>query len=150
MIKSTKQPSVLIAEDSPDFQILIREAWEERRLDALLHFVDNGEELLDYLYVRGKYVKTNFLCRPDLILLDLKMPKKDGLDVLREIKADSEWKKIPVIVLSCSVEEEDIYQSYYLGAYSYINKPVNYDSLCDLLKTLYDYWFKYVKPIPQR
>jgi CheY-like chemotaxis protein len=100
---------------------------------------------MDYLYQRGKYADLNLAPRPGLILLDLNMPKKDGREALREIKADPQLKHIPVVVLTTSKAEEDIYRSYELGANSYITKPVTFASLVEVMKTLGKYWFEIVE-----
>lgn len=137
--------TILMADDDEDDCMLAREALAESRLANNLYLVRDGEELMDYLYQRGKYADLNLAPRPGLILLDLNMPKKDGREALREIKADPQLKHIPVVVLTTSKAEEDIYRSYELGANSYITKPVTFASLVEVMKTLGKYWFEIVE-----
>jgi len=134
-----------MADDDADDRLLAKDALAECRLAGDLHFVENGEELVDYLQRRGKYTALNASARPGLILLDLNMPKKDGREALREIKADPDLRKIPVVVLTTSRADTDIGRVYELGANSFISKPVSFDSLVDVMKTLYRYWFEIVE-----
>ncbi|MBE9178055.1 response regulator [Oculatella sp. LEGE 06141] len=134
-----------MAEDDEDDRILAKEALEECRLANNLHFVANGEELMDYLHHRGRYADSTTSPRPGLILLDLNMPKKDGREALKEIKSDAELRRIPIVVLTTSKAEEDIYRSYDLGATSYIAKPVTFDSLVEVMRVLGKYWFEIVE-----
>lgn len=100
---------------------------------------------MDYLNRRGKYADGNEAPRPGLILLDLNMPKKDGREALKEIKADSELRRIPVVVMTTSQAEEDIFRSYDLGASSFITKPVTFDRLVELMRTMGQYWVEFVE-----
>ncbi|MBD1836714.1 response regulator [Coleofasciculus sp. FACHB-64] len=134
-----------MADDDEDDRLLAKDALEECRLANDLHFVVDGEDLMDYLYHRGKYTQLRKSPRPGLILLDLNMPKKDGREALQEIKADPELRPIPVVVLTTSKAEEDIYRSYGLGANSYIAKPVTFESLVSVMKALGKYWFEIVE-----
>jgi CheY-like chemotaxis protein len=134
-----------MADDDPDDCMLARDALAESRLANDLHFVSDGEELMDYLYQRGKYSVPGSAPRPSLILLDLNMPKKDGREVLNELKSDPDLRQIPVLVLTTSQAEEDILRSYYLGANSYITKPVTFSSLIEVMQTLSKYWFEIVE-----
>jgi CheY-like chemotaxis protein len=134
-----------MADDDPDDCMLAREALAESRLANDLRFVSNGEELLDYLHHRGKYTELSSSPRPGLILLDLNMPKKDGREALKEIKADPNLRYIPIVVLTTSKAEEDIHRSYDLGANSFIVKPVTFSSLVEVMKTLRKYWFEIVE-----
>lgn len=145
MNKAGKPITILMADDDEDDRLLAKDALEECRLANDLHFVTDGEDLMDYLYHRGKYTQLIKSPRPGLILLDLNMPKKDGREALQEIKADSELRPIPVIVLTTSKAEEDIYRTYNLGANSYISKPVTFESLVSVMKTLGKYWFEIVE-----
>lgn len=140
-----KTVTILMADDDEDDCMLAREALAESRLANDLHFVSDGEELMDYLYRRGKYAQESNSPRPGLILLDLNMPRKDGREALSEIKADPILRKIPVVVLTTSKAEEDIYRSYDLGANSFITKPVTFGSLVEVMKTLGKYWFEIVE-----
>lgn len=137
--------TILMADDDEDDCMLAREALAESRLTSVLHFVQDGEELMDYLYQRGKYAEESNSPRPGLILLDLNMPKKDGREALREIKADPKLRQIPIVVLTTSKSEEDIYLSYDLGANSFITKPVTFASLVEVMKITVRYWFEIVE-----
>jgi CheY-like chemotaxis protein len=132
-----------MADDDDDDRMLAKDALAESRLANNLHFVEDGEELMDYLYQRGKYTQENSP-RPGLILLDLNMPKKDGREALKEIKSDPDFRQIPVVVLTTSKAEEDIYRSYDLGANSFITKPVTFGSLVVVMRTIGKYWFEIV------
>lgn len=140
-----KPITILMADDDPDDRMLTKEAWEENHLANNLHFVEDGEELMEYLYRRGKHAHLSEDPLPGLILLDLNMPKKDGREVIKDIKADPELRRIPIVVLTTSKAEEDIYRTYDLGVNSYIIKPVTFESLVGILKTLAQYWFEIVE-----
>ncbi|BBD60961.1 response regulator receiver protein [Nostoc sp. HK-01] len=142
-----RQPTVtiLMADDDDDDSMLIREAIIISKLPIDLHAVSNGEELMDYLCHRGQYADTSLAPRPGLILLDLNMPKKNGIEVLKEIKTDPELRPIPIIVLTTSTAEENIDHTYSLGANSYIVKPMTFSALVELMKTLGKYWFETVE-----
>lgn len=137
--------TILMADDDEEDCILAREALAESRLANDLYFVQDGEELMDYLYRRGQYAQESNSPRPGLILLDLNMPKKDGREALREIKTDPNLRQIPVLVLTTSKAEEDIYSSYDLGANSFITKPVKFSALVQIIKTIGIYWFEIVE-----
>jgi CheY-like chemotaxis protein len=137
--------TILMADDDDDDCILVREALAESRLINQLQVVKDGEELMDYLYHRGKYVEKSTSPSPGLILLDLNMPKKDGREALREIKADPNLRKIPVIILTTSKAEEDIYRTYDLGANSFIIKPVTFSALVEVMKSIGKYWLEIVE-----
>jgi CheY-like chemotaxis protein len=107
--------------------------------------VEDGEELMDYLHGRGQYVGTQAKPRPNLILLDLNMPRKDGREALKEIKSCPELRNIPVVVLTTSKAEEDILRTYDLGVNSFIVKPVTFDGMVEVLKTIGKYWFEIVE-----
>jgi CheY-like chemotaxis protein len=136
---------LLMAEDDPEDQMLVRKAFAHAHLANELMIVNNGEELMDYLYRRPPYEKAH---RPDLLLLDLNMPRKDGREALREIKADPLLRAIPVVVLTTSSADEDILRSYDLGVNSYIQKPVTFPKLVELVTELGNYWFKIVRLPP--
>ena len=148
MNKHGKPITILMADDDEDDRRLTREALREGRLANDLRFVENGEDLMDYLRRQGKFAGTD-VPRPGLILLDLNMPRKDGRTVLKEIKGDPELRQIPVVVLTTSQADEDIYKSYDLGVNSYIIKPVTFDALVDILQTLEKYWFEIVELPPE-
>jgi CheY-like chemotaxis protein len=142
-VTNLRQPiNILMADDDADDRMLTKEALKESRVLNDLHFVEDGEELMDYLNRRGKHVDAP---RPGLILLDLNMPKKDGREALKEIKADPDLRRIPVVVMTTSKAEEDIFRSYDLGANSFITKPVTFDRLVELMKTLGQYWVEFVE-----
>jgi CheY-like chemotaxis protein len=144
----TRPITVLCAEDDEDDRLLVREAWEEGRLANELRFVEDGEELMEYLQRRGRYADATLAPRPGLILLDLNMPRKDGREALEEIRADPELRRIPVIILTTSKAEEDILRSYDLGVNSFITKPVTFDSMVRILQMFGQYWFEIVELPP--
>lgn len=150
MNPSAKSIVILMADDDADDRLLAKDALTECRLANELHFVENGEELLDYLLRRGRFTSLGEAPRPGLILLDLNMPKKDGREALKEIKADPELRKIPVVVLTTSRADTDIGRIYELGANSFISKPVSFDSLVDVMKILGRYWFEIVELPPKK
>ena len=137
--------TILMADDDADDRRLTQEALEEGRLINEVQFVNDGVELLDYLRKEGKFAPPAVVQRPGLILLDLNMPRKDGRTVLKEIKNDPALRQIPVVVLTTSKADEDIYRSYDLGVNSYIVKPVTFEALVDILQTLEKYWFAIVE-----
>lgn len=131
---------IILVEDNPDDAELALHALKKNRIaNSLLHLKD-GEEALDYIFCRGQYEKRNISDIPKVILLDIKMPKVDGLEVLKRIKADPTIRIIPVVLLTSSKEEKDILESYQLGANSYIVKPVNFDSFVKAVSDLGLYW----------
>jgi two-component system response regulator len=134
-----------MADDDPDDRQLTKEAFEEARLANDLRFVEDGVELLDYLHRRGKYADPASSPRPGIILLDLNMPRKDGREALQELKQDPRFRAIRVIILTTSKAEEDILRTYNLSAASYITKPVTFESLVDVVKTLGKYWLEIVE-----
>lgn len=138
--KKIKTITILMADDDPDDRMLTKEALVENKLANDLHFVVDGEDLMDYLHQRGKYNNENAPL-PGLILLDLNMPKKDGREALAEIKADPKLRRIPIIVLTTSKAEEDVIRSYDLGISSFITKPVTFDDLVEVAKAIGNYWF---------
>lgn len=149
MIRMAKSIVILMADDDEDDRLLTRAALEESRLTNQLMFVQDGEELMDYLHQRGRFSDPEKCPRPGLILLDLNMPRKDGREALREIKSDASLRQIPVVVLTTSKAEEDIYRSYDLGANSFIIKPVTFESLVNVMKVLGRYWLEIVEAPPQ-
>jgi CheY-like chemotaxis protein len=143
--KNATPITILMADDDADDRQLTREALEDARLINDIRFVEHGEELLDYLRREGKWAPPADAPRPGLILLDLNMPRKDGRTVLKEIKQDPDFRAIPVVVLTTSKSDEDVYRSYDLGVNSYIVKPVTFEALVDILQTLEKYWFEIVE-----
>lgn len=135
---------ILMADDDDDDYVLTEKALGESRLLNQLIRVRDGEELLDYLHRKGDYNADN-APRPGVILLDLNMPRKDGREALREIKSDESLRNIPVVVFTTSKAEEDIYKTYQLGVNSFITKPVTFDNLTKVMRTLGNYWFEIVQ-----
>jgi CheY-like chemotaxis protein len=145
MDKRGKPIVILYAEDDEEDRMLMKDALEESRLTNVLHMVEDGEEMMEYLYRRGKYSELNNMPLPGLILLDLNMPRKDGREALKEIKGHPYLRRIPVVVLTTSKAEEDILRTYDLGVSGFIVKPVTFESLVDVIKTLGKYWFEIVE-----
>ncbi|MDB4951176.1 MAG: response regulator receiver protein [Gemmatimonadetes bacterium] len=135
---------ILMADDDPDDRLLARDALAEACVANELCFVEDGEELLEYLHGDGRWAPPARPLRPGLILLDLNMPRKDGREALREIKADPGLRRIPVVVLTTSRDEEDVLRCYDLGASSYITKPVTFHGLVSAMTVLGRYWFEIV------
>jgi CheY-like chemotaxis protein len=170
MSKPQKSIAILMADDDPDDRQLTQHAFERSRWGGDLRFVEDGEELMDYLkrrgsprginfswtpaatiaIPRGKYHNPATSPRPSLILLDLNMPRKQGHEALHEIKADARLRQIPVIVLTTSRAQADIFRTYDLGANSFISKPTTFDGMLDMVKSLAAYWFKLVELLPER
>ena len=163
MVSRSKPITILLADDDPDDRLLTRDAFDESRLRNELDMVEDGEELMDYLYSRGNYsgdaarrapqrrrapAGDAARPRPSLILLDLNMPRKDGREALKEIKSDPELRSIPVVVLTTSKAEEDIFRTYDLGVNSFIIKPVTFDGMVNVIRTLGKYWFEIVELPP--
>ena len=143
-----KMITILLADDDPDDRKLTQDAFVENRLVNVLNCVEDGEELMEYLHRQGRYVDQKDAPLPGLILLDLNMPRKDGREALKEIKADPELRRIPIVVLTTSKAEEDILRTYDLGVNSYVTKPVTFKSLVELVKVLGRYWFEVVELPP--
>jgi CheY-like chemotaxis protein len=143
--ENKKQIPILVADDDLDDCEMIRDALKESRLLNEVFFVHNGEELMDYIHHRGKFVDGNRFPMPGLILLDLNMPKKDGREALKEIKSDPRLKQVPVVVLTTSQAEEDIFRTYDLGVNSFITKPIAFDALVQIMRDLGRYWFEIVE-----
>jgi chemotaxis family two-component system response regulator Rcp1 len=136
---------VLLVEDNPGDVRLTKEALKEAKVRNNLHVVEDGVAALRFLRREGEY---NSAPRPDLILLDLNLPKKDGREVLEEIKADNALKTIPVVVLTTSHAEEDIVRSYNLHANCYVTKPVDLDQFIRIVKSIEDFWLTIVRLPP--
>ena len=141
--------TILVADDDPDDRMLIEEAFEENRLANDLHFVEDGQELLEYLKHEGKWSDPASAPRPGLILLDLNMPRMDGREALRHLKADPSLARIPVVVLTTSKQEEDILRTYGLGVNSFITKPVTFEGLVSIMGDIGRYWVEIVE-LPDR
>jgi CheY-like chemotaxis protein len=138
---------ILLVEDNPADVELTRQGFLVGRLANRLHVTTNGDDAIDFLHRRGQYQDAP---RPDLILLDLNLPGKDGRDVLADVKGDESLKDIPIIVLTTSTDEEDILRSYRLHANAYIAKPVDFSQFVDAVKMVAQYWFTLVKLPPKQ
>jgi CheY-like chemotaxis protein len=148
MASKKRTITILYADDDADDQLLVKEALEESRLINDLRFVNDGEELMDYLHRRGQFADPETSPRPGLILLDLNMPRKSGREALEEIKRDPELRRIPIVVLTTSRAEEDIYRSYDLGVNSFVSKPVTFSGMTAVMRALGTYWFEIVELPP--
>jgi CheY-like chemotaxis protein len=145
-VSAIRRPiTILLADDDEDDLQMTREALQQSRLGNDLRFVLDGEQLMDYLLRRGAYTDPSDAPVPGVILLDLNMPKKDGREALAEIKTHPELRRIPVIVLTTSRAEEDIFRTYDLGVSSFITKPVTFDGLVQAMTVLSNYWFEIVE-----
>ncbi len=144
MEKDRMSLTILMADDDEDDRLMAKEALEEAKLANVIRFVEDGEELMDYLKRRGDYSDPELSPRPGLILLDLNMPKKSGREALEEIKQDPELRSIPIVVMTTSKAEEDVIRSYDLGVNSFVTKPVSFVGLVDVMKTLAKFWFEIV------
>lgn len=136
---------ILMADDDADDRLLAQDAMHESRVLNELHFVEDGVQLLSYLRGDDNFSNRTLYPMPGLILLDLNMPKMDGREALLEIKADPRLRRIPVVILTTSKAEEDMVKGYDLGAASYITKPVTFDALVELMRTLGKYWVEFVE-----
>ncbi|MDF5708925.1 MAG: response regulator [Nostoc sp. S4] len=137
---------VLLVEDNPGDAQLTRIALEDSKISIHLNVVEDGVEAMAFLRKQEKYVMA---AHPDIVLLDLNLPKKDGREVLAEIKADENLKRIPVVVLTTSQAEEDILKAYNLSANCYITKPVDFDQFVKIVKSIENFWFAIVKLPPE-
>ena len=131
---------VLMAEDNEHDIVATRRAWKQNNIANPLHIVRDGEECLDYLHQRGKYSEPGSAPRPGILLLDLKMPKMDGLTVLKHIRGEKNLRRLPVIILTTSKDEEDRLRSYDLGVNAYIVKPVGFQNLAEAVRTINLFW----------
>ena len=141
---------ILIAEDDEDDYLLITDTLKEYRIANSIHWVRDGEELMDYLLRHGHYSDPTLSPRPTLILLDLNMPKKDGREALREIKSTPRLRTIPVVVLTTSQSEEDVLRSYDLGVNSYVRKPMRFHDFVEEVRAIGRYWFEIVELPPTK
>ena len=141
--------TILLVEDNPDDEALTLRA-VRKHVSYGIVVVRDGAEALEYLFGTGRYAGRDLLVNPLLILLDLKLPKVNGLEVLRRMRDDARTRSIPVIVFTSSTEEQDILDSYRLGANSYIRKPVDYGQFCDNMKQVMNYWLCVNQLPPQR
>ena len=147
---SARPAVILLVEDDPGDQELTRRAMMESKIYNELCLVGDGEEALDYLFRRGRYEMPSDSPRPDLILLDLNLPRVDGREVMKQINADPDLRMIPVVVLTTSKQEEDIIRSYELGCNSFITKPVDMNQFIRVIQYLEEYWFELVMLPPKK
>lgn len=145
MNSPSKILTILMADDDADDRLLAREAMHESRVLNELYFVEDGVQLLRYLRGEDEYADRSLYPMPGLILLDLNMPKMDGREALAQIKSAPDFRRIPVVILTTSTAEEDMTKGYELGAASYIAKPVTFDALVELMRTLGKYWVEFVE-----
>ncbi|MGD1804175.1 response regulator [Dapis sp. BLCC M126] len=142
MVQKIKEINVLLAEDNPGDVFIIKAALNENGIPCQLAEVSDGEETMKFLYQEGNYSNS---IRPNVIILDLNLPKKHGFDVLKEIKENEELKTIPIVILTSSKSEKDILKSYSLHASCYLTKPVNLSEFTATIKSLKNFWFKFVQ-----
>jgi CheY-like chemotaxis protein len=142
MSDSGRAIEVLLVEDDPGDVLLTREAFEDNKVGNNLNVVSDGEEAMAYLRREGRYADAP---RPDLILLDLNLPRKDGREVLGEVKADPDLRSIPVVVLTTSEADEDILRSYHLHANAYVTKPVDFERFIEVVRQIDDFFVTVVK-----
>jgi len=131
---------ILMAEDDEHDIVATKRAWKKHRIANPLYIVNDGEECLDFLHQRGKYSEPGAAPRPGIVMLDIKMPKMDGLAVLKQIREDDEMRHLPVIILTTSKAEEDRIRGYDLGVNAYIVKPVGFDSFSEAVNTISLFW----------
>ncbi|OLE25917.1 MAG: two-component system response regulator [Cyanobacteria bacterium 13_1_40CM_2_61_4] len=147
---STNEIEILLVEDNPADLDLALYALRHNNLVNQIQVARDGEEALDFLFCRGRYSNRASDHFPKLVLLDLKLPKVDGMEVLRQLKSDGQTKTIPVVILTSSKEEKDLVQSYQLGVNSFIQKPVDFDQFRQIIKELQLYWLVVNQPPPAR
>ena len=146
MIQNNDVQILMVEDNATDAELVLR-AFKKHNLANHVHWVKDGEEALDFIFSRGEYCDRKENQRPKLVLLDLKLPKVDGLEILRQMKADDNTKVIPVVVLTSSEEEQDMVDSYRLGVNSYITKPVDFDKFVESVSELGLYWLLLNQPV---
>lgn len=146
MNTAIKLVDILVVEDNPGDARLIKEVLKGNKIYNSLNIVKDGIEALDFLHKSGKFADVP---RPDLILLDLNLPRKDGREVLAEIKSDERYKQIPVVIMTMSKSEEDILKSYKLHANCFVTKPIDLDQFVKVVESIEDFWFSLVKLPPK-
>ena len=131
---------VLLVEDNPDDEALTLRAFKKNNIKNEVYVARDGQEALDFVFCEGRYAGRDPNCLPELVLLDLKLPKIDGIEVLKKIKSDPRTRLLPVVILTSSKEEQDLIESYSLGANSYIRKPVDFEQFIEAVRQLGIYW----------
>lgn len=149
-VEKTTQLTIVMADDDEDDRMLAQDAFEQSVPAVDLRFVEDGEELLQYLRRDGKFSSASEYPFPRLVLLDLNMPKMDGREALAEIKNDPSLRSVPVVILTTSRAEEDIARTYALGVSSFIVKPVSFDALVGVVEMIGKYWLEVVEPPPRQ
>lgn len=144
-----ERKSILLVEDNPDDMALTLRAFKKNNMTNEIVVVKDGAEALDYLFASGKYSDRDPRVMPALILLDLKLPKIDGLEVLRRLRADERTQLLPVVILTSSREEQDLIAGYKLGANSYVRKPVDFNQFTEAIRQLGLYWLVLNEPLPE-
>lgn len=145
-MKFVEMIDILIVEDNPqDMELLVR-ALKKRNIANPMYCVEDGKEALDFLFCRGEFSERDFSMPPRVVILDLKLPKVNGLEVLKEIKGDARTRIIPVVIVTSSKEDPDIKAAYALGANSYVVKPVGFDDFLDVMSNLGLYWMLVNQP----
>jgi two-component system, response regulator len=145
---NTEELDILLVEDNQDDVDLALHALQKGKLANNVYVARDGEEALDFLFCRGTFANRSFDHPPKLVLLDLKLPKVDGMEVLKQVKRDPRTKTIPVVIMTSSKEERDLVAGYNLGANSYIQKPVDFDQFRDTVKSVGLYWLVTNQPVP--
>ncbi|MDY0169334.1 MAG: response regulator [Thermoguttaceae bacterium] len=146
MARDTRTRTILMVDDDADDCTLVRDALGEIGVVHDLRFAGDGEELFDYLERRGRFAAGNMAPRPDLILLDLQMPRKNGRESLKQLKSEPAWRRIPVVVLTTSTAADDINYAYEMGVNSYVTKPTTFRTLVEAVRLMTTYWFELVEP----
>lgn len=141
---------ILLVEDNPDDEVLTIRAFRKNNIKNEIVVAHDGEEALDFLFGRGKYAERDSQVLPEVILLDLKLPKVDGLDVLRQIRTDPRTRLLPVVILTSSKEEQDLIEGYSRGANSYVRKPVDFNQFVEAVQQLGLYWLVLNEPPPRK
>jgi CheY-like chemotaxis protein len=149
MIRNSNPIRIVVADDDVDDRMMIKDAFDESKLGNPVDFVEDGVQLMEYLRREGDYKHLASQPFPGFILLDLNMPRKDGRTALKEIKESAELHRIPIVILTTSKAEEDIIKTYNLGVNSFICKPVSFDKLVDIVKTVGHYWIEIVALPPE-
>ena len=145
---TTQKSLILVAEDDSDDRFLLEDAIKRRPFSSCFTFVEDGEQVMDYLFKRGDFTEGNHRKYPSLIILDLNMPRKDGREVLKEIKSHPELCRIPIIIFSTSVSKDDLIFAYSNGANAFILKPSSFSKLVEIVESIDNFWFNIATLIP--